>query len=99
MLTSEKVYKGMWGIAVIVKTGMDLSDAIETNLLVSKPNGVKVTWSATIQPPATSGILTYELSAGDINVSGKYKVQAELVYADKKLYGYTAFFMVYEKYD
>ena len=105
MLTTEKIYTGMFGFVVNVKTGIDLSNATTTNILVSKPNGLSTTWGATPKSPATAGILTYTVTSGDIEVHGKYMIQSELVFPAnppipaKKLYGKTAFFMVYERYN
>ena len=63
-----------------VATGIDLEDLTPTtaNLLVQNPDGSTQTWSASVEGPASSGILYYDVAAGELADAGSYIIQAQV---------------------
>lgn len=92
----EKIYVQSLGVTVVVETDIDLTNATETTLLVRKPNGGDVIWSADKYETTK---MAYFLQAGDLSEKGIYKIQAKAVFADKVLYGATLPFRVWEQFE
>ena len=90
-----KVYKGEHGVQIKVKTGIDLTGVTAYKLHVIKPDGRHLEWHATIQTPATDGILVYTTCHGDLDVAGLYKLHASVTFSDARLKGETALFKVF----
>jgi len=94
-----KVYVGEVGLKIKVNTGVDLTNATSTLILVEKPDGTKVDWTATIED-ASNGIIYYETQSGDLNQSGIYYIQAKVTFSDgDTLFGERAELIVYESSD
>ena len=91
-----KIYKGDYGVVIRVDTKIDLTSSTGHTLKVYKPDGREVSWACTIESPATGGILTYTTASGDLDVSGTYKLYAEVLYFPSgKFIGEVATFRVY----
>ena len=94
-----KVYVGNTPL-ILVTTGIDLTSVDTKILKILKPNGVKSDWVATVQAPATDGILTYQCVAADLPVSGIYKLQAYVTFVGGKVYtGEMAQFKIYNLWE
>ena len=60
-------------------SGIDLTTVTAAQLLVKKPDGTTLSWSATISAAtATSLTLTHVFSAADVDVTGIYVVVPKL---------------------
>lgn len=95
----SKIYLGDIGLAVIVDVGQDVSGATECSLEVRKPNGDQVSWSAV--PHTVSGetnFLRYVTTEGDLDVCGRYLVQAYVSLLSWSGYGETTSFKVYPRF-
>ena len=57
---------------------VDLSSATTKELVFKKPNGTTVSKTALFETDGTDGILQYTTIAGDLDVAGRWKVQANL---------------------
>ena len=97
-----KVYKGDYGVQIKVKTGIDLTGAQTKVFAVSKPDGRKAQWTASIptdyQP--TEGILSYTTAPGDLDIAGNYKLQAVVTFPAPNaasLKGETAIFKIFDE--
>ncbi len=93
-----KVYKNDYGVLVKVKTGTDLTDVVTKQLKVTKPDGREMNWAATVQSPATEGILYYTTVSGDFDQAGLYKLQAYVTFAGSRFRGETAVFQIFDEF-
>jgi hypothetical protein len=95
-MTDGKIYEGDVGVKFIVSTGINLLDTTITLMKVLKGDLTAATWAATVCP-TDSTALQYVSIAGDLDVSGKYKLYA---YIEKtsasKHSGTVAVFTVYD---
>jgi len=89
----DKIYVDSLGFSIVVETDIDLTNATETTLLIRKPNGGDVIWSADKYETTK---MAYLLQAGDLSEKGIYKIQAKAVFSDKILYGSTLPFRVWD---
>lgn len=97
---ADKIYVGDIGVTVNVATGLDLTTAETTTLLVRQPDGTEVEWAAAVDGDATDGNLTYTTVDGDLPRRGAYKLQAYVVLSSGEIfYGETANFHVYNEYE
>ena len=55
---------------------LDVSSATTKQLIIKKPNGVKITGDASFQTDGTDGLIYYRTVAGDLDQAGTYNVQA-----------------------
>lgn len=70
---------------VTVKDGdeaVDLSTATTLQLIFTKPTGVKVTQTATLDSDGTDGKMKYVSQANDLDVVGFWKLQGYIVIGD-----------------
>jgi hypothetical protein len=95
----SKIYKNDYGHDLRVSVGKDLTDVVETKLLVKKPNGLTTEWSTTVASPATAGVLSHIVTSTDLNMSGQFSIQAYVRYATTAFKGETAKFKVWEKFE
>ena len=95
-MATGKIYKDDWGVVFSVLVGIDLTSVSTYKLKVIKPDGRSVEWSCTVASPATAGYLTYTSVAGDLDVSGNYKLNAYVTFASGAFTGETAVFRVYK---
>jgi hypothetical protein len=70
---SNQIFVGDIGTQIIVDTGEALASATVLQLKIKKPDGTKVTKTATITETTK---LLYSTIAGDLNLAGEYIVQA-----------------------
>ena len=100
MATADKHYVGTVGLIINVDTGIDLTAATATKLLVRKPSGEEVEWAAvvTTDPFGDSTRLRYITAVGDLDEEGFYKVQANATIGDWTGKGKTTSFKVYAKF-
>ena len=96
---SGKIYKGDYGVVIRVDTKINLTGVTSQLLRVSKPDGREVVWSCAVESPATSGFVTYTTVSGDLDVSGTYKLYAEVLFASAKYLGEVATFRVYNPWE
>lgn len=95
-MTDERIYEGDVGVKFLVSTGIDLTEATVIQLKVLKGDLSAATWSATFNVDDPT-IVEYTSVAGDLDVSGKYKMYsyAEFTEASKHS-GRVATFTVYD---
>lgn len=60
-------------------TIVDVSSASTKQIILRKPNGEKVTWSAEFFTDGSDGVLMYTDTTGELDQSGIHKLQAYLV--------------------
>lgn len=95
-----KNYQNEIAITINVATGLNLTTATTTTLLVKQPDGTQVEWSATVSGDATDGNLTYITEDGDLPAIGVYKLQAYVVLSGGgTYYGETVEFRVYRQFE
>lgn len=63
------------GTEIILDCGVDVSSATEREIVVKKPNGAEVVWTA--EPAGTTSI-RYFLTEGDVDMSGNWRLQARI---------------------
>jgi len=98
-MAAGKVYIGDTP-QLYVETGIDLTNVVLKKLKILSPKGVKLEVDATVESPATDGILTYDCVATDLPTAGIYKVQVYTTFAGGKVYyGETAQFKVYDLWE
>jgi len=93
-----KFYTDEVGRVISVSVGIDLTGATIKKILVLKPNGQKPEWTGVVTGSAVEGVFSYTTVAGDLNCAGVWKVQAYVENSGKKVYGQTATFTVYDKF-
>jgi len=97
MSDPRKAYVGEIGKQIRVKVGISLSGLATATLIVEKPDGaVAVEWAATVLGPAEDGWIYYTTIAGDLDVSGVYRIYAKTVFTGGgTYYGERTVFNVY----
>lgn len=70
-----KIYVGDVGTEIILDCGVDISNATVREIVARKPNGQVVTWAATAS--GTTAIKRTVL-AGDLDVAGRWMLQAKV---------------------
>jgi len=89
----SKVYVGDTETLITLDTGAALTGAT-VSIKVSKPDGQFVTWPGTI----SGNTISYTTQAGDIDVSGNWRVQADVTIGSGHWLGETASFSVYDPF-
>jgi len=91
-----KVYVGQTALRIRVTTGVSLAGAKEVKIVIKRPNGSRVTETATVEDPVT-GIIYYDVtSATYLNEFGNYVVQAYVKFSDDRIaYGEEAILQVF----
>jgi hypothetical protein len=80
----SNVYKGQSLLTIKLETGLDISSASVKKINYKKPNGTIGSWVATVDGTTK---LSYNVNQGDINQSGKWKMQAFVTIGGKDGYG------------
>lgn len=70
-----KVYVGDVGTEITLDCGTDVSAATQKKIVVRKPSGARLEWTASLQG---SNYIKYVTQAGDIDMSGVWKLQAAI---------------------
>jgi hypothetical protein len=93
------IYQDDIGATIICNTGnTTIPNTCTVTLLVKKPGATPVSWSPTFD--FATGIATYSTEDGDLDVSGEYRVQVQVVGPTPTTYfllSDTDYFVVYEK--
>lgn len=99
-MSDTKFYIGDVGTGIIVNVGVDIAAAVDTKLLVKKPDHSQVEWTpAAIHTiDAETKYLKYITAAGDLDQVGTYKLQAALTLGAWTGCGETANFQVTPKF-
>lgn len=71
-----KIYVGDVGTEIILDCGADISNATVREIVARKPNGQVVTWAATA---SGTNAIKRTVQAGDIDVAGRWMLQAKVV--------------------
>lgn len=79
------------GTEIILDCGVDVSSATERAIVVKKPNGAEVVWTA---EPATATSIRYFLAEGDIDMAGRWQLQARITMPGWQGHGDAATFNV-----
>jgi len=74
------IVNGDYGTVLQVSTGIDLTDATGTQIKITFPDNTVNSYSATIQNPATDGILLYTSVQYDFVQLGTYKIIADITF-------------------
>jgi hypothetical protein len=95
-IVMEKHYVGEEK-TVVVDTGVDISAATTTIIMVKKPDDTVVEWAAEVYIiEGVSSYLKYVLLSTDLNIPGLFEIQSKVIIGGKTLYGDTARFEVME---
>ena len=90
----NKVYVGDTGTLIKLDTGVSLVGATALSIMVKKPGGATLTWTAT----ASGNHLVYTTLAGDLNIPGTWKLQASITLPSGKWTGETALLQIFPLY-
>ena len=91
-----KIYVGDIGTDIILDTGMDLAGATTLKMKYKKPNAVIGEWTGTVT--ATTKIKHTSL-AGELDVAGKWVLQAYVVIAGWTGHGESVNMTVYSLFE
>lgn len=98
-MSTDKIYVGDTGTAIIVDCGSGLEGATVAVLSVRKPDGFEVSWPATvIAIDGATRFLRYVTHPGDLDQPGSYKVQAHVALPGWTGRGGTFKFKVYQHF-
>ena len=95
-MASDKHYVNEIGTEVVIDCGEDISMSTVHTLLVRKPDGATVEWSASIYQ---SNFLLYTVVSGDFDQEGEYAIQPYLTLPGWLGRGQTVKFYVYGLFD
>ena len=95
-MTTDKVYVGDTGTAVILDCGQDISDASARSIKVRKPDRTLVTWAASAS--GTTAI-SYTSLAATFDQPGTYRLQAEVTLPAGKWLGATVLLDVHKVFE
>ena len=84
------------GIKIDVDVGEDLTKATGYIFHITKPGNLKTEWLPVVKGNPIDGILEYTTVSGDLNLSGVYKLESEVLFAGKRLIGSKVVFKVWE---
>jgi hypothetical protein len=84
---ATSVFMGDVGTEIIVDCGADITTATVRSIVVRKPSGVKVIWPAEM---LTSTMIKYTVLEGDLDIPGKWKLQAYVEMPSGKWFGEVA---------
>jgi hypothetical protein len=92
---ADKVYVGDIGTLIRIHCGEDVSAGGSASIRVKKPNGSKVTWSATL----STYYMNYTAVSGDLNLPGIYYCQPYVNLGAWTGRGKTVSFRVYDHFE
>ena len=64
---AQRIYLNQSALTLKLDTKIDLTSATNVWMKYIKPSGATGTWSATIDSPATAGIISHVVAAGELN--------------------------------
>ena len=82
---------------ITVKDGttvVDVSSATTRQFIFTKPNGSKLTVTATLVNTGTDGKIKYAFVSGDLNVVGRWRYQVKLVISTSTWHSDVGYFTV-----
>jgi hypothetical protein len=91
----NKVYVGDVGTIITLDCGEDISSATTREILVRKPDGTLMTWTAVASGP--NGI-AFTAQADTLDQAGKWKLQAKIVLPTGNWKGQTTVLTVYPSF-
>ena len=92
---ANKPYVGDTGTILLFNCGVSVVDATVMKILVSKPDGTEIEWSASIYEEK---YLKYTIQATDWDMDGKWKYQTYVETPNWKGRGETVEQIVYKKF-
>ncbi len=97
MTREKKIFVGDVGTRIKVNTGLSLQGVDTILLYVEKPDGsAAITWAALPLGAVANGLVYYDTIAGDIDISGIYRLYAKTTYiGGKAFFGERDWFRVY----
>lgn len=96
---ANKIYVGDIGTAIVLNLGVDLSEATNVELHVQKPDGTIAVWPAsTYTMNQLPNFVRHVTVKDDLNLVGKYKVQAHATIGGWTGHSETVQFVVYEEF-
>lgn len=98
-MSANEIHVGDIGTQFIItvtdNTAVDISTATTKQFIFKKPDGTKLTVSASFYSDGTDGKLTYTTVDGDIDIAGTWKLQTLVVISDGTFYSDVTTFKVY----
>ena len=98
-----KIYVDDIGVEIRLDVGQSLTGATELKIKVEKPDGTTASWTAT---EYSDQVITYTTTTSgspavtDLNIAGKYKLQAYVKWGDASVHrGETYTMRVYDHYE
>ena len=92
----EKVYVGNVGTNIDLDTEVDITSSTSLKILALKPDGTtEVSWTASRDG---TSVVRYTTQAGDLDVEGTWRLQAEVTTASGKWLGNTVTLRVYPEF-
>lgn len=95
-----KLYKGTVGTAIDVDTLLPvaiLASASSVDIKVKKPDGTIVTWNASIV--SNTSVIRHILAANEIDLNGKYSLQANVTLNGNAILGDTTILPVFNNFE
>lgn len=99
-MASGEVHQGDIGTTfkVTIKDGdtiVDISGATTKNIIFSKPDDTTLTVNGSFTTDGTDGVIQYNTVAGDLNITGLWKIQAYIVTGSGNWKSDVSYFDVY----
>lgn len=95
----SKIYLGDVGLSVVVDVGQDISEASSCSIEVRKPDGSQASWEAETHTIAgETNYLRHVTVDGDLDLCGRYLVQAHVSLLTWSGSGETTSFKVYPRF-
>lgn len=104
MSLEAKVYVDAIGVGIECNMYEDMTGAYDVSLLVRKPDGTEVEWTdadpgiVEVDGVDSPNFILYTTVDGDLDQSGRYKVQPKFSMSGATNYGNTDYFRVYKRY-
>ena len=94
----QRIFKNQTALTLKLDTKIDLTTATDVWMKYKKPSGTTGQWDATIDSPATSGIISHIVAAGELNESCEWTRWAYVeISGSKYAPGDAVTFEVYEE--
>lgn len=95
---AQRIFKNQTALTLKLDTKIDLTSATNVWMKYIKPSGVTGIWNATIDSPATAGIISHIIAAGELNESCEWTRWAYIeIGGTKYAPGDAVTFTVYEE--
>lgn len=77
----SRLYNGQTSLRIQLTTGVDITGATVTRIKYEKPSDTTGYWDATVSDN-TTGVIYYDVTAGDIDETGNWKFWAYITFSD-----------------